>query len=271
MTLSPKEIWQLGFDLNDDVAWRFAPRRLRQAIAAIQDRPDEQPKHKKPEFETAAEAFQEAANLLNNYIQSLRPAAQILEDVRRNLIDLIKDGFFLSVGFPLRGGIIDDQPRHIPLGLWDMRFVYWNKSSVKGLGHEFVSVRVARESDIAKLAATNPPADVPARQSYTETAPQRAAAALRIEPTRGRGHPSRADEIRLAYRSLRDAEKIDFEALSRNYGRILDQACHFNADPSNKKGLKRGAVRTAIREEFIRDRQERGFPENSSRNPSSKK
>ena len=67
----------------------------------------------------------------------------------------------------------------------------------------------------------------------------------------GKGRPTLMTEIEAAYKELRDAEEIDFDApLNKLYGPIRKKVRAYKNDPSLKKGLGIEAIRKVISPPF---------------------
>jgi hypothetical protein len=161
--MSALDIWDRGIPLSD-AAWRYASANLRRAYKAAQV--------VVPAGFTEATSVNLAELPVSERLDRLSGAAlefmsplfdrwSIEFEMRDQLLPSLVDGSHRAYGFVLPRKP-SDEPVKIPCDLFELRYVNWGDSSIKGAGLEFVSVRVipafeAQEIEIRLPAdATNP-------------------------------------------------------------------------------------------------------------------
>src|SRR5205085_1055413 len=97
-----------------------------------------------PSRSTGSELIEHIGSQIKAMLDSYRPVAQVHEEMQQSLLDKIANGLLAAYGYPVENGVVGGEPSAIPPAILKLRFAYWHKSSFKGLGHEFESVRVVR-------------------------------------------------------------------------------------------------------------------------------
>jgi hypothetical protein len=146
-------------------------------------------------------------------------------------------GVLLAVGYTsprLRGRV----PVWIEPECWGTGKVDWAQSELWADGNRFEEVRII--------------------QSHASAAAEAVASISPTKPPRHPGRPSRADEIRSAYKTLRDSGKINFMlSLRANLPTIREGVHALSGNPSDQQGLGDEAMRRVLGEQFKRDQVER--------------
>jgi hypothetical protein len=156
------DIWENGIPLPDAPTY-FASRKLRQRY----DSPQAQAKSlgstllsaqtsERSNDEKLRTGFQQISNALDNFGARLNA----LSEMRGLILWSLTNGKLSAYGFTIPRKI-DDLPQKIPNDLFQKEFFNWGKSSIKGAGLEFTSVRIVDprwiKSDPSELENRRPP------------------------------------------------------------------------------------------------------------------
>lgn len=151
-------IWEQGFELGD-ADFEFASNKLLTAYHAAQEANSEL-------------AAQQAANPLElqltgpedrpdfwaalpqvaKYINQFSTPWKIRGEMQNHLLWLLQSGKAAAYGFSIPR-TPRSVPEKLPADILRQRYVNWGKSAVKGVGLEFVSVRVLLAKQVLKLEA----------------------------------------------------------------------------------------------------------------------
>jgi hypothetical protein len=170
--------------------------------------------------------------LLQEDLEHIRSQVVVRDEMRQSLLEKISAGRLLAWGFPIENGVASDQPQEIPPPLYADKFIDWEKSSVKGLGREFVSVRVVLAARIE--SKTTPPKSPP----------------ISAQPPNRPGRPTKSDQIWeacdfLALTGLNLAE-LSVKELSDHVRKRIDQRWHTSGQ-RDPKGLSDASIQRHYR------------------------
>jgi hypothetical protein len=137
--------WRQGISL-DDAVWNFASRRMQAAHRTARRKPahSRAESQRTPNTMSAPESIQNISGQALQVLEHIRSQVEVRDEMRRQLLDKLADGKLVAYGFPVNNETASDQADEIPPFLFELKFVNWFNSSLKGLGREYVSVRVIR-------------------------------------------------------------------------------------------------------------------------------
>ena len=246
MTTPPKTAWDQGVPLSatlemysSEELWReFETLREKFDSVIPADFPHELFKEV-PQPALAVSPAEEASKYLGLH-----------DKLKAEIIALLRNGKLLGVGF-LRPKNRDAEPRWISANHWNDGYkISWDKSELWADGKVFMDVRVVRPHVSTTISEGSDTQDI------------------RLAPPPGRnrpGRPSRASEIKAAYKELKLESKIDFSSIDANLLTIQARV-HSRAgeDSTSTKDLEYDAVRKAITADFHRDKAEHESSQSSS-------
>jgi len=238
------ELWNSGIELSE-AAEHFSPQSLQRQFMRAKKSISGKLKNLAERKKSLAISNPNQKSLY--FISgSISDAAEIyaspnefLHKMRDHLLAKLKSGDCVAVGFAIPRKSTDD-PHKIPIDLFEHRNQYldWEKSSIKGKGLEFASVRVVPGDILALAAAPNPATPIAASQP----APYASAAAPR-KP----GRPNASVAIEKALSVLDADGRIDWSAsMTRAAGQIIEWL-NANQDELTLCGLLKAPGYEAIR------------------------
>ena len=149
---------------------------------------------------TSTEKQAETKRLLeqaHEVLEDLTYQPRVRFEMQEWLLDRLRDGKLFAFAYSLDGdGVPGEEPVEVPPYMFTTKYAKWGSSSLKGLGREFVEVRVLRPQQIKTRRNAS-------RPTITKPIPRRP------------GRPTHRSLIDVAIASLR-AEGLDF---STNTGR----------------------------------------------------
>ncbi|MGC2415535.1 MAG: hypothetical protein WA459_22925 [Stellaceae bacterium] len=157
---SDADKWRQGIPLKD-ADWHFASARLCIEYDEVQNLPHDKAKSMPANIDEALRNFQKS-------VEPQQKKWEILNEMRQTLLERLTNGTLIAYGFRIENGIARDQVEEIPPFMFKMSFVGWFDSSLKGLGHQFDSVRVVRPERRRRQTASvlpTPVEAVPARNA----------------------------------------------------------------------------------------------------------
>jgi hypothetical protein len=156
--IAGSEIWNRGVPLGD-ADWHYAPAHRRKEYNAIRvpaPLPVTEPAAVNLFELSGWETFERATRFVSEYaLHPLNQRWSVLRKMQHRLCRSIKSGELYAYGFhvPRKPS---DVPVRLPIDVFELRFVNWWKSSLKGAGLEFVSVRVIRASEAQEIESRHP-------------------------------------------------------------------------------------------------------------------
>lgn len=214
------DIWRQGVSLNEALD-EFCDR---QACLKIQNlnKPQIPPQKKTPSITDVMEPIQQMLNYKST-VYGLK---------RDSLFKNIYSGKLIAVGYscPRKS---TNLPEEIPHDMWSEENINWGKSSIKGNGLEFVSVRVAKK--IREGINSNNRKLIP----NIEVVDKRS------------GRPSKWGLIIEAYNFLEKNGKINCSRTLKSHTKIIQETVRvLHPEIKDNKGMQEETVRRAILDRF---------------------
>jgi hypothetical protein len=156
--------------------------------------------------------------------------------LRSEVLGLLRTGKISAVGYSLPRGQ-DQEPEWVPAERWASGVASWDDSELWAVGYApLVDIRVVRPSStFAEIIV-----EIPSPESLRKP-----------------GRPSSPRHLIIeAYEAFKAAGRIDFSALSRNFGIIKEAVLRLDKDA---KGLGDRTIRSTLSDRFSRGQEEHGF------------
>ena len=167
------EICKRGLPLAD-ADLHYAPPHLRReynAIRVLEPLPVTETAAVNPSELSGWEKFERVTRFVSEHVlDPLNERWSVRCKMQDRLVRSIRSGEFYAYGFhvPRKPS---DVPVRLPIDVFELRFVNWGNSSLKGAGLEFVSVRVIRASEAQEIESRHPADAIPLarpRSPHTE-------------------------------------------------------------------------------------------------------
>ncbi len=166
----------------------------------------------------------------------------VTEKLKKDLCNRIRRGELIAIGYKIG----DKEPSEIPIHVWSPKHIHVAASSISGIGHEFVEIRIISAANLNIIDVT--PAKI--EPSIQKLLPPNIPVGEKKV-----GRQTLKEEIIFAYEFLKEHGRIDCSKALKSHTTLIQKVVQEKYGIEGTAGMQFEAIRRAVGDRFKHDRE----------------